>query len=516
MMISSYQVQVGEATQFDAPLLAADSEARVALGISVDDEAESFEQPAAAEEAAPSFPEPDDSVRRYLREIGSVPLLTRAQEVELARRMERGKIRLQRAISRSALVQRQVVELLAQVGAGAVELDELIERGDVEDDSAADRQRRAEFTTHFARVKRQYAKLRQIEQWLAVAPAGDRALRRQLSGRLRRARVTVAQHIRQIPFRPDRWIEFTNELERRALELERLEREMKRIEPASGREGQVRARVLRADMRKLEALAGAGYGELQSTLKRIHQGQQEAQQAKADLVNANLRLVVSVAKRYMNRGLHLLDLVQEGSLGLMRAAEKFDHRRGFKFSTYATWWVMQSVSRALGEQARTIRIPIHMNDQLNKFFRASRQMERELGRAPADDELAERMKTTGDKVSKLRIISREPISLDTPIGSDEVSTLGELIADRGNTSPADSVLASEVRNETSAFLQTLVPREEQVLRLRFGVGCGREHTLEEIGAGLDVTRERVRQIELRALRKLRRPESARRLRSLLT
>jgi len=365
-------------------------------------------------------------------------------------------------------------------------------------------------------VKRQYAKLRQIEQWLAVAPAGDRALRRQLSGRLRRARVTVAQHIRQIPFRPDQWIEFTNELERRAAELERLEREMKRIEPASGREGQVRARVLRADIRKLEALAGAGYGELQSTLKRIHQGQQEAQQAKADLVNANLRLVVSVAKRYMNRGLHLLDLVQEGSLGLMRAAEKFDHRRGFKFSTYATWWVMQSVSRALGEQARTIRIPIHMNDQLNKFFRASRQMERELGRVPADDELAARMNTTGDKVSKLRIISREPISLDTPIGSDEVSTLGELIADRGNTSPADSVLASEVRDETSAFLQTLVPREEQVLRLRFGVGCGREHTLEEIAAGLDVTRERVRQIELRALRKLRRPESARRLRSLLT
>ena len=251
-------------------------------------------------------------------------------------------------------------------------------------------------------------------------------------------------------------------------------------------------------------------------MKRIHQGQQEVQQAKADLVNANLRLVVSVAKRYMNRGLHLLDLVQEGSLGLMRAAEKFDHRRGFKFSTYATWWVMQSVSRALGEQARTIRIPIHMNDQLNKFFRASRQMERELGRVPADDELAARMNTTGDKVSKLRIISREPISLDTPIGSDEVSTLGELIADRGNSSPADSVLASEVRNETSAFLQTLVPREEQVLRLRFGVGCGREHTLEEIGAGLDVTRERVRQIELRALRKLRRPESARRLRSLLT
>jgi RNA polymerase primary sigma factor len=298
--------------------------------------------------------------------------------------------------------------------------------------------------------------------------------------------------------------------------LERLDRELKHIEPASGRDAQVCARVLRGEIRKLETVAGATHAELQSTLRRIRHGEREAQQAKADLVNANLRLVVSVAKRYMNRGLHLLDLVQEGSLGLMRAAEKFDYSRGFKFSTYATWWVMQSVSRALGEQARTIRIPIHMNDQLNKFFRASRQLERELGRPPEDAELAAQMKTTGDKVGKLRIISREPISLDTPIGSDEVSTLGELIADRGSASPADSVLASEVQDETSAFLQTLVPREEQVLRLRFGVGCGREHTLEEIGAGLDVTRERVRQIELRALRKLRRPESVRRLRSLLT
>ena len=516
MMISSYQMQVGEGTQFDAPLHAADPDVSVALGISLDDDAVGFEQPAALEEPAPSFPDRDDSVRRYLREIGSVPLLTRAQEVELARRMERGKIRRERAISRSALVQQRVVELLAQIGAGVVELDGLIERGDVEDGSAADRQRRAGFTAHFARVKRQFAKLRQIEQWLAVAPAGDRALRHQLSGRLKRARVTVAQHIRQIPFRPDQWSEFTNELERRASELERLDRELKHIEPASGRDAQVCARVLRGEIRKLETVAGATHAELQSTLRRIRHGEREAQQAKADLVNANLRLVVSVAKRYMNRGLHLLDLVQEGSLGLMRAAEKFDYSRGFKFSTYATWWVMQSVSRALGEQARTIRIPIHMNDQLNKFFRASRQLERELGRPPEDAELAAQMKTTGDKVGKLRIISREPISLDTPIGSDEVSTLGELIADRGSASPADSVLASEVQDETSAFLQTLVPREEQVLRLRFGVGCGREHTLEEIGAGLDVTRERVRQIELRALRKLRRPESVRRLRSLLT
>ncbi len=349
-----------------------------------------------------------------------------------------------------------------------------------------------------------------------AAPDDDAVLRRQSVGRIRRARVTVAQHIRQIPFRPEQWTRFTQELERNASELDRFTRELKQLEAASGRDEHVRASMLRGEIQKLESAAGATPGELSSTLQRIRQGEREAQQAKTELVNANLRLVVSVAKRYMNRGLHLLDLVQEGSLGLMRAAEKFDYRRGFKFSTYATWWVMQSVSRAIGEQSRTIRIPIHVNDQLNKFFRASRQLELELGRPPEDSELAVQMKTTGDKVGKLRIISREPISLDMPVGSDDVSTLGELLADRANASPADSVLASEVRNGTAAFLQTLVPREEQVLRLRFGVGCGREHTLEEIGENLDVTRERVRQIELRALRKLRRPESVSRLRCLLT
>ena len=507
---------VGEGTQYDAPLHATDPEGGAPLGIALDDDNEGFDAPATLEERAHSSPEPDDSVRRYLREIGSVPLLNRAKEVELARRMECGRWRREKALCRSPLVHQLVIELLAQVGAGTVELEGIVERGDVEDGSAADRQRRAEFTSHFARVKRQYVKLRHIEQSLAAAPAADRALRRQLTGKLLRARVTMAQYLRRIPFRSDQWNQFVREVERRASELERLSRELKQIEPPSGREAQVRARVLRGEIRKREAAAGATYSELQFTLQRIRRGEQEAQQAKSDLVNANLRLVVSVAKRYMNRGLHLLDLVQEGSLGLMRAAEKFDYRRGFKFSTYATWWVMQSVSRALGEQARTIRIPIHMNDQLNKFFRASRQLERELGRPPEDAELAAQLKTTDDKVSKLRIISREPVSLDTPVGSDEVSTLGELIADRASTSPADSVLAAEVRDETSAFLQTLVPREEQVLRLRFGVGCGREHTLEEIGADLDVTRERVRQIELRALRKLRRPESARRLRCLMT
>ncbi len=516
MMFANYEMRVGEGTQFDAPIPnVAHPGAGIALALALEDDGDGIEHSAATEEHRSPFTDPDDSVRRYLREIGSVPLLTRAKEVDLARRMERGRIRREKALSRSAVVQRRVVDLLAQVGAGSVELASLIERADVEEGSAADSQRQTEFSAHFSRVKRHFNKLQKIEQWLAAVPAGDRALRRQLTGRMLRARVTMAQHIRAIPFLPGRLTEFSNELEQRTAELERLDRELRRIGPAPERDGQVRARMLRAEIRNCEAQAGATLGGLQATLQRIRQGERQAQQAKSDLVNANLRLVVSVAKRYMNRGLQLLDLVQEGSLGLMRAAEKFDYRRGFKFSTYATWWVMQSVSRAIGEQSRTIRIPIHMNDQLNKFFRASRQMERDLGRPPEDHELAAQMKTTSDKVSKLRIISREPISLDTPVGTDEMSSLGEVIADHRSASPSDSLLASEVQNETSAFLQTLFPREEQVLRLRFGVGCAREHTLEEIGANLDVTRERVRQIELRALRKLRRPESARRLRSLM-
>jgi len=511
-MTSSYQMRVGEGTQFDAPLHSADP---LVLGIGLADDPEAFEHPAVLEEPAAAAPEPDDSVRLYLREIGAVPLLTRQQEVDMARRMERGKLRRGRAISRSPLVQSTVVEMIAQIANGELALDDLLERCDVEEESAEDRDRRAEIANRFAEVKREYAKVRRNEEWLAAAPVDNRGLRRRLLGRLKRARVAAALAIRQIPFRAGQWSEFTNELERRASELDRLHRDLTRAEAAPGREAQVRARVLRSEIRKCESAAGATHAELNATLSRIRQGEQEAQQAKADLVKANLRLVVSVAKRYMNRGLHLLDLVQEGNLGLMRAADKFDYRRGYKFSTYATWWIMQAVSRSLGEQSRTIRIPVHMNDQLNKFFRASRQLERELGRAPTDAEIATRMKTTGEKVCKLKTISREPISLDTPVGSDDVSTLGELIADRQGNSPADTLLASEVHQETASFLRTLVPREEQVLRLRFGLGCGREHTLEEIGAGLAVTRERVRQIELKALRKLRKPESARRLRSLL-
>ena len=458
-------------------------------------------------DSLPAQSEPDDSVRRYLREIGTIPLLTRAQEADLGRRIERGKLRRARALSRSSLVQRRVMGLLAQVTAGTLEPDNVLERTDARhlrhDDNL------------FAEVQRRYGKVCRLQRELDCQSGGDQARQSRLFGRLGRARVIAAQSIAKIPFRPAQWSEFTSDLQRASSELDRLHYELKELGTPSGWEAQVRSRVLRSEIRNCEAAAGATHAELQSTLNRIRQGEREAEQAKADLVKANLRLVVSVARRHTHRGLHLLDLAQEGSLGLMRAADKFDYRLGYKFSTYATCWIMQAVTRAISDQSRTIRIPVNVNDQLHKFYRVSRDLERELGRAPADVEIADRMKISGEKVRGLQLISREPVSLDTPVGADEATTLGELIADLGSASPADSSLAAEVHHETAIILKTLVPKEEQVLRMRFGLGCARAYTLEEIGQGLEVTRERVRRIEINALRKLRQPDKARLLRELL-
>jgi RNA polymerase primary sigma factor len=457
----------------------------------------------------------DDPVRVYLREMGAVPLLTREGEVDLARRMERGKLRMQKAISRSALVQRAVFDLAEQLRKGAEELDDWVDIGDVEEGTAADEKRRGQLLELFGAVAAAYKKQQHVAEKLAATPASAKKPYRRWAGKLRRAKVETSIAIRRIPFALCHWKEFARNIEKAVEEIAGLEAELRKLEGRTGAAVQSRVRELRREMRKREAVAGAPLADLRHTLSVIRHGELEAERAKKDLVEATLRLGVSVAKTYVNRGVHLLDLIQEGNIGLMRAADKFEYRRGYKFSTYATWWIRQAITRAIADQSRTIRIPVHMNESMNKFLRANRELEKELGRAPTNDEISRRMDIPVEKVQKLKTISRDPVSLETPVGRDGESALGDLIEDRWVGSPVDTVIETNVRDETANILKTLSPKEEKVIRLRFGIGCEREHTLEEIGQEFDVTRERIRQIEAKALRQLRSPERARHLRALL-